>query len=93
MKESRSKVKVTGRALFQRIDRKLRRETNPEKLCTARSDSAKEEHGHYYIVEMGHHTRPTRYTSSGVVRSHVDLEKLGWELGVMQPWEELEKGE
>lgn len=76
MKESRPKVKVTARALFQRIDRKLKR--NGEKLCTAKSDSTKEELGHYYIV------RP-----SGVVRADVDLGKLGRELGVLQPWEEF----
>lgn len=90
-RESRPKVKISERALFQRINRRLK--LDGEKLCTTRSESAKEELGRYYVVETGHHVRPKRYTSSGVVRADVDLGKLGQELGVLQLWEEFTEGQ
>jgi hypothetical protein len=88
-RESRPKVKISERALFQRINRRLK--LDGEKLCTARSESAKEELGQYYVVETGHHVRPKGAVSSGVVYVDVDLEKLAQKLGVIQLWEELEE--
>lgn len=82
------RIRITERALFQRINRKLKQDG--EKLCTARTDSAKEQLGRFYVVETGQHARPKRAVSSGVVHTDVDLEKLGRKLGVIQPWEELE---
>jgi len=83
----KKRVKITERALIQRINRKLKQDG--EKLCTARSDSTREQLGRFYVVETGQHVRPKRATSAGLVHSDVDLEKLGRKLGVMQPWEEL----
>jgi hypothetical protein len=73
-------VKITERALYQRINRKLRHEG--EQLRTCRSELWQLELGRYYIVDV---------FSSCVGCQHVDLETLGRELGVMQPWEELEE--
>jgi hypothetical protein len=85
------RVKITERALTQRINRRLQQDG--EKLCAARSNSAREQLGRFYIVGTGKHAQPKRAVSSGVVHTDVDLEKLAQKLGVIQPWEELEKGE
>lgn len=82
-----SKVAITERALFQRINRKLQQQTNPELLRTARTQRQREELGNYFVVEAGSHGKPQKATSSGVVYVHVDLEKLARKLGVLQPWE------
>jgi len=86
-----TRIKITKRALFQRIDRKLKQ--YGEKLYTPRTEAAQQELGAYCVVATGEVVRPKRAAIPGAVRVHVDLEKLGRELGVIQPWEELEKGE
>jgi hypothetical protein len=86
-KQDSKRIKITERALFQRINRKLAQDG--EKLCTARGESASEEMGRFYVVETGQHVRPKRYAASGVVYTHVKLEELGRKLGVIKPWEEL----
>ena len=83
------KVIITERALYQRINRRLKQ--NDEKLCTARGESIQNELGRFYTVETGQHVRPDRAMSSGVVYVHVNLETLAQKLGVIQPWEELEE--
>jgi hypothetical protein len=79
-------VPVTERALFQRINRKLQQQTNPELLRAARTQRQREELGKYFIVESGT-GQPQRAMSSGVVHVDVDLEKFGRKLGVLHPWE------
>jgi hypothetical protein len=71
-------VKFTKRALYQRINRALRAEGI--QLRTCRSGRWQLELGTYYIVDV---------LSNYVARQHVDLEKLGRELGVIKPWEVL----
>jgi hypothetical protein len=84
-----AKIRITERALFQRVDRRLKK--GGQKLCTARSDSEKEQLGRFYVVATGEHAAGTkRAASPGVVHMNVDLEKLGRELGVIKGWEELE---
>ncbi|MGA3020308.1 MAG: hypothetical protein ABSF62_24575 [Bryobacteraceae bacterium] len=85
-KKRSTRIKITERALFQRVNRKLNQDG--EKLCTARSDSARQQLGRFYVVETGQ--QPKRAASSGVAHVNVDLEKLARKLGVIQPWEELE---
>ena len=84
-----TKVTVSERALCQRINRRLKQDG--EKLCTARSESTKEQLGEYYVVETGRAVYPKTPMSSGVVYTDVDLVKLGRKLGVLQPWEDLER--
>jgi hypothetical protein len=70
-----AKVSITARALSQRINRKL----NPEKLRAARGKQ-RHETGDYFITY-----------AKGVKVTHVFLEKLGRDLGVLHDWEVLEK--
>lgn len=79
-KQRSTRVKITERALFQRINRRLKQDN--EQLRTARSTSVEQSVGQYFIVDLNRNAITTQY---------VDLEKLGRELGVIQPWEELEK--
>ena len=81
----RPKLKITPRALYQRIDRKLRRDG--KKLCTARKywdghgfEQENTNLGRYYIIDT---------LSNSLHQSHVELERLGQELGVMAAWEEV----
>lgn len=90
-KQGGTRIKITKRALFQRIDRKLKQ--YGQKLYTPRTEAAQAELGSYCVVATGEVVNPKRTVAPGAVRVHVDLEKLGRELGVIQPWEELEKGE
>jgi hypothetical protein len=71
--EELMKKKISERALIARINRKF----TCEKLHKARPGT-EDKKGHYYIVDQ--HT---------VSKSHVDLVKLGREMGVLQDWEEL----
>lgn len=90
-KQQQSKVQVSERALIQRINRKLQQQPNPESLRTARNDRQAEELGNYYVVETGIGGQARKAASSGIVYVHVDLEKLGHKLGVIQPWEALKR--
>jgi hypothetical protein len=47
---------------------------------TRKGTPAREKLGDYYIVDE---------TSGQVVRDHIDMEKLGRELGCLKPWEVL----
>jgi hypothetical protein len=82
-KQRSTRVKITERALFQRINRKLKRDG--QKLCTARNETIKGQLGRFYIVETGQQARG----KSGVAQTDVDLEKLAQKLEVIQSWEEL----
>jgi hypothetical protein len=82
-KQRSTRIQITERALFQRINRRLQQDG--EKLCTARTETVKQQLGRFYVVETGQ--------GAGLVRKDVDLEKLAQKLGVIQPWEQLAKGE
>ena len=83
--QERTKLAISERALYQRINRRLSQAG--ERLCTARGESAKQELGDYYVVETGQRT-----TCAGVAHAYVDLETLGRELGAIRPWEEVMNG-
>lgn len=76
------KAPVSERALIARINRALKREDDLAQLKTCREDSrAYSTCGRYYIVD---HSRNT------ITATHVDLENLGRELGVLADHEEVE---
>jgi hypothetical protein len=88
-KQSSTRIKITKRALMQRINRKIAPDF--EKLCTARSAAVQAQFGRCYIVETAREVGPMLLPGSGrVIHRSVDLEKLGRKLGLIQPWEELE---
>lgn len=75
------KAKITERALFARIDRKLAKDG--ERLRRCRSDSrAYAELGDYYIVNQSANT---------ITAQHCTLEGLAKELDLLADWEELEQ--
>lgn len=76
----RDAVPVTMRALLQRINRKL---APDEIVKAARTEAQKEMVGSFYRVDLGSSPAPS------VNEKHIDLEKLGRKLGVLQPWERI----
>jgi hypothetical protein len=79
------KVPVTVRALIQRINRKLAQEDKRlvktrENALTGNGVPLVHDLGRYYAIDVGRNQ---------MADTHVDPEKLGRQLGVMQPWEKL----
>ena len=74
-KQKDEKIPITKRALVQRINRHLRGRN--EALRGKRGVNT----GEYYLVDFGRNT---------VIEDSVAIEKLGWELGVLKPYERLE---
>ena len=85
------KVPITKRAIIARINRKLHQQPNPEVLRAARGERQAEELGDYYTIETGTFGVARTAISQGVCRVHLNLEKLGRELGVLEPWERIEE--
>jgi hypothetical protein len=85
-KTQAQKVPVTMRALVQRINRRLvKKDKRGDKLLACRDNSpAIHELGAYYSINVGRNE---------ISDTHVDPEKLGRELGVLQPWEKLAEDE
>lgn len=75
-----SKIPVTRRALFQRLQRALRRDDLL--LKTARTERLRLNVGDYFTVGL---------FTNAVMDQHVDLEKMGKEYGVLHDYEALEK--
>jgi hypothetical protein len=84
MKDKKLKVAVSKRALVQRINRKLAHQDKKLKAGTERTWSTT---GDYFIVSL--------VPSHGnfIVGMNIDIEELGEELGVLQPWEKLEESQ
>lgn len=75
-----TKVVVTERALFSRINRRLNKDG--EKLHRCRADSRWfNDMGPYYIVDMA--------TNTATARGFSDLENWGREIGALKPFEKL----
>jgi hypothetical protein len=74
-----NRVKVSERALIQRINRKLA--ANGESLKKSRGDRARSDLGEYYIINLH---------KNSVVNFGFDLEAKGRELGALAEWEALE---
>lgn len=74
------KVPVTTRALTQRINRALRAKN--QRLKLPRGSRARADLGGvgYYVID---------YRRNRLVAQQVNIEALGRELGVLEPWEEL----
>jgi len=80
---------VTVRAIVQRINRRLKREyADGERglfgLKAARSPRARQDLGDYYLLNLERNL---------IADTHVDLEKFGRELGVLQRYERVEEDE
>jgi hypothetical protein len=73
-----TKVQMSLRAVLGRINRRLRQAG--EHLYTNRADREQSTLGHYYIVNL----RENR-----IARTHVDVEALAREMGLLKPWEEI----
>jgi hypothetical protein len=69
---------ITVRALVQRINRKLAKQS--EKLIKARGQAARANLGDWYVVNTDKKT---------MVLSRVDPEKLARKLGVLEGWEQV----
>lgn len=65
-------VPVTVRALFQRLNRRLK--ANDQKLVAARSERVRAEVGDYFVIDTARNT---------VVAMHVDLNELAREVGAL----------
>ena len=91
--QTMQRVTINRRALIARINRKLQQQPNPEILRAARNERQADEVGDYYTVDAGTFGTPRTALARGVVRVHVNLEKLSRELGVFQPWEQLDPEE
>jgi hypothetical protein len=74
MGEAKRYLRVSKRALVQRLNRKLRRQD--EALRSKRGPNT----GEYYLVDIGRNV---------LLKEEVDLEKLGRELGALAPYERL----
>lgn len=72
------KVPISERALTQRINRVLANQGR--KLKALRGDRGWDTLGNLYVVELA---------TNSVVKTKVNLEELGRELGVMKGYEEL----
>jgi hypothetical protein len=69
-------VPISHRALWQRVDRKLRQ--RDELLKAARSERGRQQLGDYFVIS-------SKY--GGIVQDHVDIETLARKLGVLKSWE------
>jgi hypothetical protein len=71
-------VPVSLRALVQRVNRALKKKGRL--LKAARGERARTEVGDYYLIDV---------ERNFLTDKHVNVEVLGRELGVLQPWEVL----
>jgi len=72
----RQKVLVTMRAVIQRINRKLKPDS--EKLKMTRGERMRQEVGDYYVID---------FKQNWITHKHVSPEQKARDLGVLQPWE------
>jgi len=79
MAKKPQKLKVSERALFARINRKVH--DNDLKICRCRPDRrGYNDLGDYYTVD---------WRINGIMHTHLDLEDYGREVGVLKDYEEL----
>jgi hypothetical protein len=75
------KVSVSERALFQRVNRKLKK--NHERLCKTRGDQYR---WAYYVLNTYTNTIDGKHP---IMDSKADVERFARELGVLQAYEQL----
>jgi len=89
-KKLAQRAPVTERALVQRINRKLA--DDDQKLTKLRGRAA-EEFGDWVVVPIPNKAAILGHGRSGplsrIEQHGVDLEKMGRELQVLRPWEEM----
>lgn len=73
------KVPITEKALYQRINRKLRQ--RDEVLKRSRV-STEVDLGKYFVVDLHR---------NAVTNHHIDIEDFGKQIGVMADWESLQR--
>ena len=78
MKTKNPRVPVTVRALVQRINRNLAKDGRA--LHAARGERARLDVGDFYVIDV---------SVNGVVKTNVDPEAMGREMGVLQAWERV----
>ena len=76
MSPKRQQIEISKRALFQRLDRKLRKQGKKLGMTRARVRRGVRRHGTYFIA-----------SEKWVEHLHRGLEPLARELGVLRPWE------
>ena len=81
-KQEDTKVRVTKRALIQRVNRKLQKKNAVIKR--ARNKEATDRLGEFYEVNL---------KTESVSQTHVDLEVLASQLDILRGWETLDRGE
>lgn len=75
---TKQRVPITEKALYQRINRKLRADGEVLKRARGRVETTL---GEFYVLDI---------QRNFVAQHHVDLAELGRELGVMAEWESLQ---
>jgi hypothetical protein len=75
---TKTKMPVTIRAVTQRLNRRLKSEYLV--LTATRGDQQREQFGDYFLLNFRKKT---------VVRTHIDLELLARDWGVLQDWEKM----
>jgi hypothetical protein len=75
---TKTRVPITEKALYQRINRKLRAQDEVLKRARGNVETTL---GDYYVVNVNRNY---------VAQHHVGLEQLGRELGVLAEWETLQ---
>src|SRR5580658_1271529 len=101
MAKAAKRAPVTARALVQRINRKLAGEDAPKPWdhgpyqLVALRGAAAEEFGKWVIVPTPNLADIAGHGSAGplsrIEKDNVDLEGFGRELGVLRPWEALDR--
>jgi hypothetical protein len=76
---SKTKIPVTTRAVVQRINRKLKLDS--EMLKAARGQM-RQEVGDYHVID---------WNKKYVTHTRVNLEKMARDLDVLKPWEEVKE--
>ena len=74
-----TKVPVTEKALYQRINRKLRQRDEVLKRSRA---STELDLGKYFVVDLHR---------NAVTSHHIDIEDFGKQIGVLADWESLQQ--
>lgn len=74
------KVPVSALTIFQRINRKLRKEGKRVRKSRPRRGAVNSITGQHFVVRI----RP-----GSLIEPNVDLEKLAQECGVLKPWEKV----
>ena len=82
MTEAEPRVRVSLGAVRNRVDRALRLENDRVRLKRSRGAKCVQDLGEWFVLEI---------YRNFVVQHHIDLEAYARELGVLAPYEEMER--